>query len=291
MKISNLIIVDSVYSIYLYSLIRKANITDCLFIVSDGIPKVIRDKIPNIYYIPSKNKKYLRRLFSSLALIKFRLKHKKATFIGHDHLFYSYIFLKNGFILLEDGSVNFKKYNSISLSNKVKELLIGSKLFGFSNKIKKIYLTDGAPILEDKIKKKVELINIKNMFDDLSDEGKERIKKLFSFSCGNNLIIDRLLITQPFSEDGRMTENEKVAMYIDIMKTYSISAIKPHPRELTDYSKYTSISIIPSHIPFQLIQELVSISEIISLSSTANNSIECKVRALGDSIIECYKRK
>ncbi len=62
-----------------------------------------------------------------------------------------------------------------------------------------------------------------------------KILKIFNFSNLEN--IDVLLITQAFSEDNLMDLNEEMRIYSEIVEKYPNIIIKPHPREIKDYSK------------------------------------------------------
>ncbi|MDT9426944.1 glycosyltransferase family 52 protein [Escherichia coli] len=54
------------------------------------------------------------------------------------------------------------------------------------------------------------------------------------------MVADVMILTQPLSEDGFISENEKIRLYDEIIKEYNDKkiVIRQHPRELTDYSLY-----------------------------------------------------
>lgn len=67
-----------------------------------------------------------------------------------------------------------------------------------------------------------------------------------------------ILITQPLSEDGHLTENVKIKLYKKVVEKaisegYKVY-IKQHPRETTDYTKLLSdVSFIPKLFPIELL--------------------------------------
>ena len=107
-----------------------------------------------------------------------------------------------------------------------------------------------------------------------------------------------LLITQPFSEDKLITEEEKISIYKEIVKdiesrTHQIGCliIKPHPREATDYKQvFKEAFIIPNSFPLEMIRfacdrESAGISLAVTVDSTAVLNIKdfCNhVQAYGD---------
>lgn len=95
-----------------------------------------------------------------------------------------------------------------------------------------------------------------------------------------------LLLTQPLSEDGYITEREKINIYSKIIKdNYKNILIKPHPRELTNYQNYfKNIILLDKDIPIELYSLLgMKFYKVVSLFSTSvfNSFMECDREVLG----------
>lgn len=96
-----------------------------------------------------------------------------------------------------------------------------------------------------------------------------------------------LLLTQPFSEDTLMTEEEKIKIYRDIQESRKGNTfiIKSHPREQTDYKKYfPEVYIMPKDFPAELFLFVdAKLKEVITVFSTAalNLKENYKVTFLG----------
>jgi hypothetical protein len=113
---------------------------------------------------------------------------------------------------------------------------------------------------------------------------------------GKNLI----LITQPLSEDGRITETEKINLYQEIIEKFGNGYtiyIKTHPRELTDYKASLNIDFveIPRSFPLELLNffENIRFDLGITVFSSALNNLTCIENKifLGEHIILTKKNK
>lgn len=211
--------------------------------------------------------------------IKYNLKN--LTIYGCDHIIGVKFFLKrNKFILLEDGTQN---YDKNTYKRSLKNKLFSIPVFGIYKNVKKIYLTGLAPIPKE-IKDKVEIINLKELWNKKSKVEKEEILKIFGF---NNKIINNLkgknkiLYTQPLSEDGVISEEEKIELYRQIIKNYDKEEliIKKHPREKTDYKAiFAEIEVLDQSFPAELFDLLdIKFKKAITIFSTAalsNKEIE-----------------
>ena len=125
-----------------------------------------------------------------------------------DHITYSQFFLNN-FIrkiyLLEEGILNYndnilknefeKKIEKVRIFHNIKKSIIEKikkdyKRFGLSVKIEKIYLTGLLPI-PNLIKDKVEIININELWNNLSQKGKKEILDVFNIEIEKIQIFDK----------------------------------------------------------------------------------------------------
>lgn len=68
-----------------------------------------------------------------------------------------------------------------------------------------------------------------------------------------------IVYTQPLSEDGFITETEKIDYYHKMVKFYSRYGkpiVKLHPRDMTDYKFDEGITVMPSYFPSELLNLL-----------------------------------
>lgn len=253
-------IVDSLYSLVIYFLITNDDIKKTIFVVSEGIPSEIRNKLPNKIYLKSYNKSKTRVLLTFLTSLKIiftkfywkLIFDKNRKIYGQDHLFYSFLFVRFKMDLIEDGLGNYVLPKK-SLINKIKMFLNGGEIFGRSKKIKNIYLTMLSNIPEN-IQNKVIALDFKKLWTDFKfkNEFFELIgAKKSDFECNAQVLI----LTQPFSEDRAISESEKIEIYKNIASNYKGKiAIKAHPRETTKYETYMpDCYIFNKNIPSQIL--------------------------------------
>lgn len=242
-------------------------------------------------------------------------------FYLQDHIPYSQFFLNNfngNIFLLEDGVMSYsenilknefeRKEKKVKLNHYIKRIIIEKrkkdyKRFGLSDKIKKIYLTGILPI-PNLIKDKVEIININEIWSNLSQEAKKEILEVFNVDIGKFQTFDEedkkiLLLTQPLSEDGVITEEEKIKIYKEIIRKYDGRKIyiKAHPREKTNYGdifKELNIKIIENGFPIELLLLLdIKFDKVITLFSTGALSFreKAEVEFIGtEKYPKLYKR-
>lgn len=188
--------------------------------------------------------------------------------------------LNQSFYMLEDGNATYKiKERNSSFFSKLKKLIKLENIFfdgsQTSKFVKKIYMTGLAPIPEE-IKDKVEIINIKELWNKKTEEEKREILDVFNFDKNIlSTIKDKktILFTQPISEDNFVREEEKIDLYKKVLKNYDLKdlIIKTHPREKTDYRKYFSEALILDNVfPSEFFMLFdVKFDKAITLFSTA----------------------
>lgn len=228
------------------------------------------------------------------------IKENKVQLYGIDYLeLAKRIFYDEPINVIEEGTVIFSPLHEKNLKYKIKYFLTGAINFIFrnreriesfdydeNNKVVKVYLTDNlCKELPQKIKKKGEVINLKNLWDKKTLEEKEYILNVFSVNkeilknFSNKSII---LVTQPLSEDNVITEKEKIEIYSKVLKKYKNSSIiiKPHPRETTDYSKYfLNCYIMQEKYPIEILALLgIKIERIVTLFSGAAFGFEKEIK-------------
>ncbi|MEG1475445.1 MAG: glycosyltransferase family 52 [Longicatena sp.] len=197
-------------------------------------------------------------------------------FYGQDHLFFSRPFLKD-FTLIEDGVANYL----VTKRKWYTRAILGKNIFGTSPKVKSIYLSGMLDSVPKNIQRKIIYFDLKAAWDILAKEGKENINDLFLYN--NKKIhaphVDIMLLTQPLSEDGVITEDRKIHIYAEIIASLKGKNIvlRKHPRERTDYKRiFPSIIINESKCPIELaVLNFSSIDTVITLYSGGIFSIPC----------------
>lgn len=238
----------------------------------------------------------------------------KKIYMQDQLLLYGQFFLNNisNCYVVEDGTANYslelinktneeiiskyskRKYNNIfrfklKVIDKIKKVY---NVFGIGEKVEKIYLTGVLPV-PDIISDKVEIINIKEKWDNLENNKKDKILEIFNISL---VLIEELkrtenailILTQPLSEDGILTEKEKIQIYKEIILNNNKAKIyiKSHPREKTDYKKILEklnlqIEIIRADFPIELLlffnirfKKVITLFSTAALNFKANSDIE-----------------
>lgn len=264
-KLNPVCIVNNVHGLLIYYLYNPESFFETLFVISDGISSDVQQKLKHTLRVPSFSRPpkfarlLLRAVYYFFTNIFLSLKKQNTIVYGHDHLYYSQLFVKRAekFVLLEDGLANYSR-QSTHQGGKLRKLLFGSTgpFFGWSEEITSIVLT-GIVDIPAELKCKTTLIDINKKWGELAPQQKERFVSLFS-SEPYRPLKKVVIFTQPFSEDAMMSEKEKVEIYRRIYnhyrKAYSRDeiCIKAHPREQTDYSSYFDCEFIKSKIPGQI---------------------------------------
>ena len=298
----------TLYAFLQYLLISEMDIENTLFVFSESMNNLIGDKF-ECHKIILKGKKgnfFQKKRIEHENYKKLNLilsKNENIKVYLQDHLKEAEYFLeKFNCYLLEDGT---DSYNLIKINKnqekyklqkyRIKPLrkLLGGSLkryprYGFSDKIIGIYM-NGIFKIPDKIQNKVIYLDIKGLFNKLSIEKKEKLFNIFNLELEvlNKMENKILLLTQPFSEDTLMTEEEKIKIYRDIQESRKGNTfiIKSHPREQTDYKKYfPEVYIMPKDFPAELFLFVdAKLKEVITVFSTAalNLKENYKVTFLG----------
>lgn len=209
----------------------------------------------------------------------------KETFeiYAQDHVLKSYSFFKGKFYVIEDGIMTYleakneyEKEKSRSFFSKWKRKRKGKiATCGVSSKVEKVYLRGILPT-PDCLQHKVEYMDIYSLWKQKSMEEKKWILHFFDFQKKHLELLQSkktILFTQPLSEDGIMTEEEKIGIYRKILEKEEIKelVIKAHPRETTEYTKYfDGVSVLQEKTPFELyLLHGLRGKRVITLFSTA----------------------
>lgn len=287
----NFLIENTNYSLLIYFLIKEEkDWKDTTYILNYQIPlkiinklskKINKNKIytqispDNNFFLKSKNYYfYYLKMFFKLFFLK------DIYIYGNDDILFMIPFKNKEINLIEDGTVNYVlKTKKDTFLKKIKKKIllapINYKTHGLSKRVKKIYLTGLAPIPKE-IVHKVELINLKELWDKKSFGEQREILDIFSFDLNIKESIkgrDIILFTQPLSEDGIITEDEKIEIYLKIANKYPHDRliIKTHPREKTNYKEIFSDNLVLDNpFPFEILNLLdVKFNKAVTLFSTA----------------------
>ncbi len=140
----------------------------------------------------------------------------------------------------------------------------------------------------------IEFINIQKLWDKSSEEKKNLILKIYNIDDNDLRELkqrDEILITQTLSEDQIITEEEKIVFYRQLLQNCDPLKvmIKPHPREMTDYTKFfPEMYVFTKKVPMQLLSVLgIKFKKAYTVCSTAAYSLgnETEVIFLGS---ECH---
>ena len=196
------------------------------------------------------------------------------------------VFYREKINIIEEGLLNYMPYKVVEskwkrfIQNIILSLYgLGERrvFMGYGDLVKKVYLTkDLCKEIPEGLESKAEVLDLKALWDKKSLKEQALIKNVFGF---NGEILDKvhdetvMLFTQPLSEDGVLSEEEKIALYGKIIEKYKGQSliIKGHPREKTDYGKYfPHCYVMKERYPIELLTVMgVKITRAVTLFSTA----------------------
>lgn len=284
----NICLVTTVYSFFLYLLIKGYN-EDDIYIFTGWFPKEVSENVKHIQMpkVIFRGKKFaelnsISGIYKNiLGFFKYTygyLKLRALLFIktfncdvevyGHAQTPFSYIFFENASNIIEDGVGNYTA--EICETHKINPLidtilhicgiyfLTMEECYGTHKNVKDVYLTNenNNPLIKDKVK----VINIKKLWNNLSKTEQEKILEIFNVNIEG---IDfnkktALLLTQPLCESTaiNITEEEEINIYkeiIDRFRDYQI-IIKPHPRDIKDFKKiFPNVKVIDKSFPVEIL--------------------------------------
>lgn len=285
MEIKNVCIVNNLYCLLIYLLLKdEKELDETFFFWGNSISNDITNKFINGVRLLSPKSFIGKLLFVLKTRYITRSKYsflKTAKIYGQDNMLITPPLLANRkMTVIEDGLAN---YTIISPKRKfgwIKGFLISPLMaqgtLGYSTSVEKIYLT-GIGIIPIQIKNKVELINLRDMWSLSSARKRSQILSTFNIdikTINDFKSVDTILLTQPISEDKIVTEKDKIDIYKKIIGNQSV-AIKPHPRESTDYKKYfPHVKILKNGIPLELLILVgVNFKKVLTIFSTSALSI------------------
>lgn len=253
-----------------------------------------------------------------------RFKETDDIYIYNDHIPVGWVLDKHKirYNLIEDG-YNFFSYKYTDFRNRVftkkatirdyKDLL--KHLFflrrtkgpGFGKYCQSIEVNDISVVPKDERYHKFKEVPRKDLFNNISEERKQLILRVFGVEELSG-VTDKsvLILTQPLSIDGLMNSDDKqYGFYKKICDKYLSEGyevyLKPHPRDAVTYEKMNGVNLIAQSVPMELIEMVsdVKFERIITHSSTAINFLTCgkekevffdfNTREYDEKLLEKYK--
>ena len=313
----NVCLFITVYSFFLYLLMKGYNKKD-IYIFADIFPKEISKNVkhiqlPEVSFVDGPKmaplnsisgiieniKGYCRYFYGYIKLrilLFIKTFNKEVEVYGHAQSPFAFMFYENeNSNLIEDGIANYCM--EITETHKINPLidmflhicgiyfLKNTEAFGSHKNIKNIYLTYTVnhPLIKDKVR----LINMQELWNNLSDSQKKEILSIFNIKDaifefkGKTLLI----LTQPLSQEGHLTLNEEINIYKTAMQKYKDYKviIKPHPRDNKNYKKiFPQAVIIEKTFPIEILS-------LIGIKPTVVSSIvSASVLTFKDSEIYVY---
>lgn len=165
----------------------------------------------------------------------------------------------NLFRMVEEGLGTYLHRMPKSRYLKRKYLIKFPILMGYDKQVKEILVQHPENMKDQFLRNKSVKMDLNLLQQNLSEIEK---KQLINCFLGDEITFSQekkmILITQPLSEDGHLTENVKIKLYKKVVEKaisegYKVY-IKQHPRETTDYTKLLSdVSFIPKLFPIELL--------------------------------------
>lgn len=302
----NICLVTTVYSFFLYVLIKGYN-EDDIYIFTAWFPKEVSKNIKHIQLPPVlfKGKKFAELNSISgiweniIGFIRYfygYLKLRILLFIktyncdvevyGHVQTPFSYIFFENeNSNIIEDGLDNYtakicEPHKINPIIDKILHIcgiyfLRNCECYGTHKNIKNIYLTNkhDHPLIKDKVK----IIDIKKLWNNLTGNEQKELLKIFNVDIDEINFNEKtmLILTQPLCESSliNLSMEEEIKIYKDMINRfdeYNI-IIKPHPGDTKDFKKiFPNVTILNKSFPIELL-DLINIKPAVigSVVSTA----------------------
>ena len=154
---------------------------------------------------------------------------------------------------------------------------------GFGKYCQSIEVNDISVVPKDERYHKFKEVPRKELFENISEERKQLILRVFGVEELSEVQDKSILIlTQPLSMDGLLNSDDKqYGFYKRICDKYLSKGyevyLKPHPRDSITYRNINGVKLIAQTVPMELIEMVsdVKFERIITHSSTAINFLTC----------------
>lgn len=225
--------------------------------------------------------------FRYLFFIRKMQGHDALHYFGDDDSNLSKPFVRNGFVVVEDGLANYIPENVQYLQEMG---LAGCdckyKIMGSDPIITKVLLS-GAFIVPSVLEKKAVIVDVKRCWQEKSEIEKIKILSVFNTTAEElkKYKADYVLLTQNYDSYNITTQENEFSRYQKILKNYPFGKvlIKPHPASTFNYKRYfPDYEVIPQGIPFELMALYNEYKVLICINSTAAFTVP------GDKRIDLY---
>ena len=178
---------------------------------------------------------------------------------------------------------------------------------GFGKYCQSIEVNDISVVPKDERYHKFIEVPRKELFENISEERKQLILRVFGVEELSG-VTDKsvLILTQPLSIDGLINSDDKqYEFYKRICDKYLSEGyevyLKPHPRDTITYERINGVNLIAQTVPMELIEMVsdVKFERLITHSSTAINFLTCgrekeiffdfNTREYNEKLLEKYK--
>lgn len=210
-------------------------------------------------------------------------------FIFNDYTTIGQYFRDNkiSYHLIEDGynyyqyKMNFKFLIKLRFLLKFMSL---EKPLGFSKCVQTIEVNSLKNLPKDSRRRKWREVPRKKLWQNLPEERKIEIAKIFDFKDFNQNYNGILVLTQPLFQDkwdiNITTEEAQLNYYKHIIQQYADDSkiyMKVHPRDTTDYSSLENVTFLDKHIPMEIYEMMCHchFSKGITHSSTVLDFLSC----------------
>lgn len=282
-----IVLENSVYSFFLYLLIDN-NWEQSIFILDEPLYDKVSKKMEKIKIYKYRDLSYKKHLILFYIekfrlffyLFKMKILGDSSYYLYGEDMMMSYFYKKRKIHLIEDGTWSYKiREEEKSFLKRLKRLVrLENPFYNFSgedNSVEKIYLT-GLGKIPTSIKEKVEIINLKKLWEEKTIEERSKILNFFDINLEKLKRIKSkkyLLLTQPLSEDGTLNEKEKIEIYSNILSNYDLKniVIKVHPREKLDYKNiFPEVEVLDEYFPVELFKIFnIEPEKVITIFSSA----------------------
>lgn len=250
-------VANSSYSLYQYLLMTKGKTDDTLFVLGPAIDQV---DVPNkITFIPPADSEHPAFGKSLISKIERAVNNPAA----HGYINFS-----------TPQTLELRhKFSVSALSDGLSDLTLFPKYLKIPS-IQHCYATSLDTVPKE-ASNKLSIIDLKKEWLRLTFNEQKKIAAVFGVTPKELEVLKTkkvILITQPLSEDGIVTETEKQRLYKSILSNYSPDeiVIKPHPREKTNWTLlFPKTPIISARIPAELLSDIINLKKVCTFFSTA----------------------
>lgn len=245
--------------------------------------KGLRQILSNIFFYRKNVNEYFRQFINHEKLIRL-IGDSEVNVFSTTLLFQKYLFFNfpnNYFRILEDGLIVYRKINN-PITRIIK--IIHNIPDRPSDHIFKEIWVSNPKKLPNKSKIKAKAFDINLYIQQLNQEQKNALADFFlnKFELINTTAKTILVITQPLSEDGFISEEYKIHLYKKIIEGFQKDGykiyLKSHPREKTQYDKTISEidEVISGNFPLEILNlnPLIKFDKGITIFSSALNNCD-----------------